>query len=182
MNATPSSSALPAPATPPELNPKPRPNPKPKPARRWAITTTTGDTAIGHLPDWASTDPSEHDVPPHQLAARLADINHHVRFPGQVLRVYSPANSERHPMPVEVLHTSIDCNPYAPDPEPRVPVANLHLAGEYWLTDLDPEELGHLAGSLRTLADRLDHQVRPTLVAARSDWTRHPSRTTGTHR
>ncbi|WP_328461106.1 DUF6907 domain-containing protein [Streptomyces sp. NBC_00448] len=172
MNAVPSSSALPDPATPQ----------KSTPTRRWAITTTTGETAIGHLPAWASTDPSEHDVPPNQLAARLADINHHVRFPGEILRVYSPANPERHPTPVEVLHTSIDCNPYAPDPEPCIPIANLHLAGEYWLTDLGPEELGHLADGLRALADRLDHQVRPTLIAARSDWTGYQSRSTGTHR
>lgn len=143
------------------------------PARRWMITTTDGESRAGYLPTWATHDPSEQGVSPEELAVRLADINHHVGFPGQILRVYSPANPDGQPTPVEVLHASIDCNPHAPDPELRIPVANLHLAGEYWLTDLGPEELVHLAKGLRTLADRLADDVVPILAAARDDWHAH---------
>jgi hypothetical protein len=93
--------------------------------------------------------------------------------------VYSPVGPGGQPAPVEVLHGSIDCNPYAPDPEPRIPVANLRLAGECWLTDLGPDDLGQLANTLRHLADRLDGRVIPALIAARADWSAHHPHTAG---
>lgn len=146
--------------------------------RRWTITMTTGETISGRLPAWATDDPSENGVLPEELAARLADINYSKQFPGQVLRVYSPASRDGRSTPVEVLHSSIDCNPYAPDPDPRTPVANIHLAGECWLTDLGPGELGQLAKGLRVVADRLDHDVIPALIDARTEWAAHHSHAT----
>ncbi|MEW1864963.1 hypothetical protein AB0399_32085 [Streptomyces sp. NPDC088194] len=166
----------PAATSPSALPPLP---PAPAPARRWVITTTTGETITGHLPAWATADPSEHGLPPKELSACLADINHSRQFPGHVLPLYSPANPDGQPTPVEILHGSIDCNPYATAPDTRIPVANLHLAGEYWLTDLDPHELAQLANGLRTLADRLDHDTIPTLIDARTDWTTHHPHTAG---
>jgi hypothetical protein len=159
----------------------PAPAPAPAPARRWTLVTTTGHIVTGHLPDWATDDPSEHNVPPEQLAARLADINHHHPFPGRTVRVYTPANGHAEPVEEEVLHGSIDCNPCAPAPDPRIPVVNLHLAGETWITDLGPTELTHLATQLRAQADLLDHKIVAALIAARRDWaTRDGAEETGT--
>jgi hypothetical protein len=145
--------------------------PTPAPARHWTLATTDGQTVTGYLPDWATDDPSERNIPPGQLEARLADINHHRPFSGQTVRVYTPANTHAEPVEEEVLHGSIDCNPYATQPEARTPVVNLHLAAESWITDLDPDDLTHLANQFRTQADHLDHTVRSALIAARNDWT-----------
>ncbi|MFJ2955012.1 hypothetical protein OG896_20425 [Streptomyces sp. NBC_00669] len=143
------------------------------------ITTTTGETATGHLPSWAEVDPSEQEVPPEELAVRLADINHSLKLPGQVLRAYSPANPTGRPTPVEVLHGSIDCTPYATAPELTTPVVNLLLAGEHWLTDLGPTDLTQLAGGLRALAARLEDDVVPALIEARTEWTTYHPHTAG---
>jgi hypothetical protein len=168
--AVPSPSALPTPAT----------TGTPRPAQRWAITTATGETTTGHLPAWAEGDPSERNVPQKELATRLADINHQAHFPGQTLRAYSPGNPTDEPTELEILHSSIDCTPYATAPELRIPVANIHVAEEYWLTDYGPEDLTALANSLRAVADRLDHDIIPTLNDARADWSAHHPHTTGT--
>jgi hypothetical protein len=142
-------------------------------ARRWLITTTDGRTESGHLPAWATDDPSEQRVPVDQLGARLADITHHRAFPGQTLRVYSPTADAAQPEPVQILRSSIDCNPHAPRGEPRIPMANVHIVDETWITDLSPDDLTDLANGLRAVADRLDHEVIPTLHAARADWNIH---------
>ncbi|WP_405584994.1 DUF6907 domain-containing protein [Streptomyces sp. NBC_01190] len=35
---------------------------------------------------------------------------------------------------------------------------------------LDPDGLAEVAAQLRAQADRLDHEIRPQLVAVRADW------------
>jgi hypothetical protein len=137
----------------------------------WTITTTTGYKAAGYLPTWAEDDPSTVNVPPQHLATELADITHHQRFPGQLITV---ALTDDGPAPETViLSGSIDCAPYSEDPTSRQPVANLQLIDDYWLINLDPDQLSTIATQLRTQADHLDHQVRPALIAARADWTAH---------
>jgi hypothetical protein len=56
---------------------------------------------------------------------------------------------------------------------PRVPVVNLLIVDDYWITDLDPNGLAEVAARLRAQADRLDREVGPALVAAREDWAAH---------
>lgn len=138
--------------------------------RHWRITTRDGDTVAGPLPAWAGCDPSEDGVPPAELPVRLADITHHAAFPGQTVTVYSPSHASGQPCDVEILHGSIDCVPFAEQPASRVPVVNLRLTDECWITDLTPDDLAALSAQLRSQADRLDREIRPTLIAARSDW------------
>jgi hypothetical protein len=139
----------------------------------WAITTVGGRTVGGYLPAWAAEDPSEQGVLEGELAGRLADVNHYAVFEGQRVEVYTPANRGGRAVEEEILHGSIDCNPYAEEGEPRVPVVNLHLAGECWAGGFGPEELGRFAGQLRAQAELLENEVRPALVAARADWAEH---------
>jgi hypothetical protein len=133
----------------------------------WSIATTAEFTASGHLPAWADEDPSESDVPLNRLPLALADVCHRSAFDGQPLRVQSPASET----PVErVLWGSIEVHPYAEEPASRVPVAQVAFVDDYWVNDLDPDDLTDLAVKLRAQADRLEHEVRPALVAARADW------------
>jgi hypothetical protein len=73
----------------------------------------------------------------------------------------------------QVLWGSIDCIPYAEDPEPRIPVVNIAIIEDYWINDLDPDGLTELAARLRAQADRLENEIRPRLIAARTDWAHH---------
>jgi hypothetical protein len=73
----------------------------------------------------------------------------------------------------EVFCGTIDCHPYTNDPAPRVPVANIRIVDDYWITNLDPAELADIAAKLRAQADWLDNEVRPALAATRDDWTAH---------
>ncbi|MFC4034479.1 DUF6907 domain-containing protein [Streptomyces polygonati] len=143
--------------------------------RRWTIATTPGFSATGYLPAWAEEDPSESGVPLDRLQIRLADINHWTRFDGQTMRVRSPAFGGEGAQLGEahIFRGSIDCNPYAEDPDPRVPVVNLAIIEDFWINDLDPADLADLAAKLRAQADRLDHEIRPQLIAARADWAEH---------
>lgn len=145
----------------------------PGPVRRWAITTTDGQSRSGYLPPWATDDPSEQGVAPAELGERLADVNHYVEFAGRTVSVYAPGGGEPLVRDEEILHGSIDCNPYAPGDEPRIPVVNIRLSDQSWLTDLGPEDLAGLAAQLREQARRLDYKVRPALIAARDDWAAH---------
>jgi hypothetical protein len=78
----------------------------------------------------------------------------------------------------EVFWGGIECSPYAEDPDPRVPVANVWLADDYWIHHLDPTGLAEFAAKLRAQADRLDLEVRPALITARADWNaRHTANT-----
>ncbi|BBA98398.1 hypothetical protein RVR_4560 [Actinacidiphila reveromycinica] len=163
--------AVPSPAALPATEP----DDAARPARRWAITTTTGEKVTGYLPPWATEDPSEADVQPEKLAARLADVCHYTEFPGQVLQAYSPGNVTDEPEELEVMSSSITCTPYAPAPELAVPVVTVRVAGEYWMTDLDPAGVAGLVVGLRAVADRLDGVVIPQLNTVRAEWTAHHS-------
>jgi hypothetical protein len=137
----------------------------------WTITTTTGYTAAGYLPPWAEGDPSRSGIPPQHLATELTDITHQQPFPGQLIT--AALTDDQPAQETVILSGSIDCTPYSEDPTSRQPVANLQLIDDYWLTNLDPDQLATSATQLRTQADHLDHQVRPALIAARIDWTAH---------
>lgn len=139
--------------------------------RRWTITATSGHTASGYLPPWAITDPSETGVPLSEFGAHLAAVNHYSPFEGLLLHVET---ADRGFAEEEILRGSIECGPYSPHPAARIPVVNIAVSTDCWLTALDPEDLSDLAAKLRAQADRLDHVVRPALIAARTDWaTRH---------
>ncbi|BBA99054.1 hypothetical protein RVR_5515 [Actinacidiphila reveromycinica] len=125
----------------------------------------------GPLPSWADCDPSEDGVPPTELPVRLSDITHHAEFPGQTVTVYSPSHASGRPCDIEILHGSIDCIPFAEQPACRVPVVNLRLTDDCWITDRTPDGLAALSAQLRSQADRLDREIRPALITARSDWT-----------
>ncbi|WP_333768670.1 DUF6907 domain-containing protein [Streptomyces sp. IBSBF 2435] len=139
-------------------------------ARTWTITTTNGYTTVGYLPAWADDDPSTTNVPPQHLGTELADMNHHQPFPGQRMTI---ALTDTPGIGTVILSGSIDCAPYSEDPTARLPVVNLQLVDDYWLHNLDPDQLGVIASQLRAQADHLDHEVRPALISAREDWTTH---------
>jgi hypothetical protein len=149
---------------------QPQPAPSAEAQPTWTITTTTGYTAAGYLPPWAEDDPSATDVPPQHFATELADITHHQPFPGQRMTV---ALTDALGTETVILSGSIDCAPYSEDPAARLPVVNLQLVDDYWLHNLDPDQLVTIATQLRTQADHLDHEVCPALIAAREDWTTH---------
>lgn len=142
-------------------------------ARQWTITTTTGEQTTGYLPSWAAEDPSEQGVPSEAMAARLADVCHFTEFPGQVVRAYSPGNATDEPVELEIMCSSITCTPYAAAPEPAIPVVDVRVAGEYWMTDLDPTGVADLVVGLRAVADRLDGVVIPQLNTVRAEWAAH---------
>ena len=70
----------------------------------------------------------------------------------------------------EVERRTLGSRPYAEDPEPRVPAADVAI---YWINGLDPECLSEIVAKLRAQADRLEHEIRPQLIAARDDWAVH---------
>ncbi|MDD1063968.1 hypothetical protein NMG29_38380 [Streptomyces cocklensis] len=74
-----------------------------------------------------------------------------------------------------ILGGNIECIPQPDDGQSPVPVVNIHLIEDFWISGLGPAELGQLATLLRKQADRLEHDIRPRLVAYRADWAaRHP--------
>jgi hypothetical protein len=148
---------------------------------KWTITTVNGLQTSGYLPAWAEDDPSEVGVPLEMLGVRLADVSHRGFFEGQIIDVVAP---DAHGKAEEeaVFEVSIDCTPYAEDPELRVPVANIQAYPERWILGLDPTGVAEVAAKLRAQADRLDHEVHPALIAARADWAaHHQPRLTGHH-
>ncbi|MFC4035307.1 DUF6907 domain-containing protein [Streptomyces polygonati] len=159
------------------LDPPDMKSASPASGRTWTIGTTAGFTATGYLPAWAEEDPSDSGVPLDELQLRLADINHWTHFDGQTMQVRLPAfgGEASQVGEAQVFRGSIDCNPYAEEPEPRVPVVNLAIIEDFWINDLDPEALGDLAAKLRAQADRLDHEIRPRLIDIRADWAQHRS-------
>jgi hypothetical protein len=148
--------------------------------RQWVITTTTGLRTTGYLPPWAAEDPSEQDVLPDELAARLAGIRHVAEFPGQVLRAHSPGNTPDAPEGMEILRAGITCTPHAGAPEPAIPVATVWVADAYQIAGLDPTGLAEIVQGLRAVADRLDGVVIPHLNDIRAAWTTHHTSGTGT--
>ncbi|MEW1860687.1 hypothetical protein AB0399_09955 [Streptomyces sp. NPDC088194] len=137
--------------------------------RTWTIATTTGHTISGYLPPWSHSDPTATNVPVEHLGVTLADINHFAPISGQHLTITTGDS----PCTTVVFSGSMECNPYAEDPEPRVPVVSLQLVDDCWLHNLDPDQLVDVAAKLRAQADHLEHHVRPALIAAREDWTTH---------
>ncbi|MFC4034342.1 DUF6907 domain-containing protein [Streptomyces polygonati] len=144
------------------------------PGRTWTITTASGLTLTGYLPGWAGDDPSETGVPVDQLSLRLADLSHHSDFAGQPLRVCTALGEGGYrDHEFEAFRGSITCNPYDDDAALRLPVVNIEVLPEYMIDGLTPDGITGLAAALRAQADRLDHEIRPTLIAARSDWAQH---------
>lgn len=74
-----------------------------------------------------------------------------------------------------MLFGSIDCHPYAEDPDSRVPTVNINITADCWIADLDPDGLVKFSAKLRAQADRFDNEVLPALIAAREDWNVHHS-------
>ncbi|BBB00072.1 hypothetical protein RVR_6963 [Actinacidiphila reveromycinica] len=146
------------------------PLPEAPQARKWRITTTSRHTVSGYLPPWATEDPSEADVPIEHLAARLVDVHHYADFDGQTMRRVRTAQDGGEPGTLHLLSGSIDCVPYAPDPEPRVPTVTVNVTPECWLSELGPADVLRLADQLHAQADRLTYEVHPALLAARADW------------
>jgi hypothetical protein len=145
----------------------------PETAPRWTIATTAGHTATGYLPPWAAKNPSEKDVPIERLGAHLSDITHYTEFEGQTVLVHSSERKGEGPADEQILYGSIDCHPYAEDPDPRIPVVNINISNGCWTTDLDPAGLAAFIAAFRAQADRLDREVLPALIAAREDWDAH---------
>jgi hypothetical protein len=139
---------------------------------RWTITTTGGSSVSGYLPVWAEDDPSEAGVPPDLLPLAFEGICHRGLFEGEVVTVTS-AGGPGGWQEEAVFEARITCRPYAPAPAARQPVVDIEVYPGHWLIGLDPAGLTGIATRLRTHADRLDHEVRPALITARTDWAAH---------
>ncbi|MBD0740543.1 DUF6907 domain-containing protein [Streptomyces sp. CBMA29] len=139
------------------------------------ITADDGSVVAGHLPDWAQEDPTTHGVPADQLPARMADITHWADFEGASLRVHAAGTGGAIGLLEEVMifASSIMCHPFPDSAEPRLPFAEVQITPDCWMTGLDPDALVALAATLRTLADRIENDVRPLLLSARTDWAAH---------
>jgi hypothetical protein len=176
----------PAPGTPPQ-EPDHLPQPtQPARDRNWTITTTNGYCATGHLPWWAQDDPSTTGVPPEKLHIELADITHQADVTGLILPV---SHATLPPQESAVLAVTIECKPYPDDEEedhsPRLPVINVQIVDDFWITNLDPPAAAAFGEQLRALGEHLTHHAAPLLAAARTQWTAHATpkpRTTRTTR
>jgi hypothetical protein len=141
------------------------------PGRIWTITATDDTTASGYLPGWAEEDPSRTGVPPAAFRNAVHDVIHRAHFDGQLLR---PARGGYGPgADTWALNGTIECIPDTDDGTPPIPVANVHIIEDFWLTGLGPADLSALAAQLRAQADRLENDVRPRLIAYRADWSTH---------
>ena len=139
--------------------------------RTWAISTTTGYTTRGHLPAWADDDPSATGVAPERLGTELTDVLHCTTFGGQLLRACPRALD-----PGEgsvALTPYLQCAPYAEEPERRVPLLNLQLAGDLWLTNLDPQGALEVAEQFEDFVNVLREKAVPAVMAARTEWAAH---------
>ena len=105
---------------------------------RWTIRTVDGSETTGYLPDWAEDDPSEVHVPLDLLPLRLAQVEHRTFFDGQVVDLAMPSPGSIAEEEV-VFGGSIDCTPYAADPQLRLPVVNIQVGPQCWITGLDPD-------------------------------------------
>ncbi|WP_329177308.1 DUF6907 domain-containing protein [Streptomyces sp. NBC_01477] len=156
--------------------------PAPPDHQTWSISTTGGLTITGHLPPWAEQDPSDTNIPLGRLSLALTDVVHTQPFDGQTTRVHHPAHADGNPGESEdiLLNGNITCYPYSDDPAERTPFANVRIIDDFWINNLTPDDLTHLATQLRAQADRLDNQIRPTLTTARTDWAAHGTATSST--
>jgi hypothetical protein len=141
--------------------------------RTWAITTTNGYTASGPLPAFADDDPSTTGVAPERLSAELTDILHWTAFGGQYMRVCPAALDPGEDSVVLTAH--LQCAPYAQEPERRVPLLNIQIAADLWLTDLDPGAALEVADRFEEFVNLLRGTAVPAAVTARTEWAaRHP--------
>jgi hypothetical protein len=146
-------------------------------ARRWTITTENGLTIDGHLPPWATGDPSETDVPLAQFSGRLEDLGHCRYYAG--LRLDAANLSEptgRYQGPAAILCPQLDVRPYSDDPAERVPTVTVEISegSDVWIEHLDPAGVRELAEKLRAQAAVLD-RAADDLDAARADWAANGS-------
>jgi hypothetical protein len=145
--------------------------------RTWTITADSGLTASGYLPDWATDDPSEENVPLAEFGIRLSDLAHFADFTGQkVPQVNSPGAGPGEPSqvgPAVILRPSITCDPYADEPERRVPSATVRITDDYYVDCLDPPALAALITGLEAQVNHLRTAVLPALTNARHDWSAH---------
>ncbi|MBD0739426.1 DUF6907 domain-containing protein [Streptomyces sp. CBMA29] len=138
---------------------------------KWKIVTRAGFSVEGYLPAWAEDDPSQTDVPLELLSVRLADVTHWMEFEGQSARIRSALESDgERSGESQILWGVMECRLFAEEPEASAPVVNLAIVEDFWIDGLDPAGLAQIAAKLRGQADRLDHEIRPRLVAARTDW------------
>jgi hypothetical protein len=138
----------------------------------WSIATNEGVTATGYLPAWSEDDPTTAGVPLAHLPTALADVSHRAHFDGQTFPVHDPDTGAPPTESAEerALWGVLVCNPYAEEPDPRVPVVNIAILRDYWINHLDQDGVAEVAAKLRAQADLLDHDVRPRLIAARAYW------------
>lgn len=136
-------------------------------AATWQVSTTSDFTVSGYLPSWAEEDPSQDGVEITDLGTRLADIVHSTAISGR----YTPLSTTDAPAEgTVILGGSIDCWPYSADPVRRVPAANVQLVDDYWMHNLDPDQLREVIATLRAQGDYFEQVLLPALQAARSDW------------
>jgi hypothetical protein len=142
--------------------------------RTWAITTVSGYTASGYLPDWAQEDPSKTGVAPDRLPIELSDMTHEASFGGQFVRVCPGAED-----PGEdsvVLIALMQCSPFVEDdPGARVPLVNVQIFDDIWIMNLDPSGVAEVAEKFHSFAELLVNKVAPELSAARAEWAEHVS-------
>jgi hypothetical protein len=146
--------------------------------RTWVVTTSSGEAVSGYLPGWAEHDPSTMDVAMGRLPAVLADITHHADLGGLIMPV---ARAQEPAQNAPVLAVSIQCKPFPEDGDPHIPVVNVQVTDDFWISDLDPAAVTDLGQRLRTLGERLVTTVAPTLATARTDWTHRHRTPGGTH-
>ncbi len=138
--------------------------------RTWAVSTTGGEVVRGYLPWWAEDDPTRTGVRPERLHIELAAIGHQANRGGLIVPVtqgVDPATD------AGVFVVTIDCRPFGEDGDPDLPVVNVQVVDDWWITDLDPAGVTELGRRLRALADHLTDTVAPELTTARQDWTAH---------
>lgn len=137
----------------------------------WTLTTADGETVRGYLPGWAEEDPSRTGIPPEALRNAVYDVVHRASFDGQPLRLapggYGPGED------TWIFGGNIECAPETDDGQTPIPVVNVHLIEDFWISGLGPDELAALIAQLRAQADLLEHDVRPRLITCRADWEAH---------
>jgi hypothetical protein len=145
------------------------------PPRQWTITTETGVTVRGHLPEWAESDPSKANIPANRLQLHVSDIYHRRGYAGPTVKVNIPGyDTDRYTGDDEILLPTMRRKPHSDDPADRIPVVVVEaVAGsDDWLGPFDPAGLCDLADKLRAHADLLD-DVAAHLQDAREGWARN---------
>jgi hypothetical protein len=151
-------------------------NPSTPRRKTWVIRSAGGVTATGHLPEWADEDPSTDGLTPVEFDNHLSDLCHRRDFGGLPVNIWHPASGADVPSPTGILAFHIACSPHVATIPPQ-PLAAIQIVDDYNVVDLDPDGVRHFAMGLRKMADVLDREVVPALVAAREDWAVHHATT-----